>query len=64
MFTQITRVDKTKEELEFENTLKEFSDVALKDGFLENSLLIIDEYHNLSNAITNGSQNANYISIL
>jgi hypothetical protein len=58
MFTQMTRVDKTKEELEVEKQLKEFTDVVEKDDFLENSLLIVDEFHNLSNSITNGSYNA------
>lgn len=58
MFTQMTRVNKNKEELEVEKQLKEFTDVVEKDDFLENSLLIVDEFHNLSNAITNGSYNA------
>ena len=58
MFTQMTRLNKSQEELEFEKKLKEFSDVTQKGDFLENSLLIIDEFHNLSNAITNGSENA------
>jgi hypothetical protein len=58
MFTQMTRLDKTQEELDFEKKLKEFADITQKDDFLENSLLIIDEFHNLSNAITNGSTNA------
>jgi hypothetical protein len=58
MFTQMTRLDKTQEELEFEKKLKEFADITQKGDFLENSLLIIDEFHNLSNAITNGSTNA------
>lgn len=58
MYTQMTRVDKTKGELEVEKQLKEFTDVVEKDDFLENSLLIVDEFHNLSNSITNGSYNA------
>ena len=58
MYTQMTRVDKTKGELEIEKQLKEFTDVVEKDNFLENALLIIDEFHNLSNSITNGSYNA------
>jgi hypothetical protein len=58
MYSQITRIDKTKEELQLEKQLEEFTNVVEKKGFLENSLLIIDEYHNLSNSITNGSYNA------
>lgn len=58
MFTQMTRVNKTKGELAIEKQLKSFTDVVEKEDFLENSLLIIDEFHNLSNSITNGSYNA------
>jgi superfamily II DNA or RNA helicase len=58
MFTQITRIKKTKEELQLEKQLEELANIVEKDDFLENSLLIIDEYHNLSNSITNGSYNA------
>lgn len=58
MFSQVRRINKTKEEIAFEKQLKEFTNVIEKDDFLENSLLIIDEYHNLSNSITNGSYNA------
>jgi superfamily II DNA or RNA helicase len=59
MFTQMTRIGKTSEELIAEKQFKEFAEVIDdKKDFLENSLLIIDEFHNLSNAITNGSSNA------
>lgn len=58
MYTQLTRIDKTKGELEFEKQLKSFTDIVERDDFLENSLLIVDEFHNLSNSITNGSYNA------
>ena len=58
MFTQVSRIDKTDEDLELEKQLKEFADVVSTEDFLENSVLIIDEFHNLSNSITNGSQNA------
>jgi superfamily II DNA or RNA helicase len=58
MFTQMTRVNKTKGEMAIEKQLKTFTDVVEKEDFLENSLLIIDEFHNLSNSITNGSYNA------
>jgi hypothetical protein len=58
MFTQMTRIDKTREELQMEKHLQEFTDIAEKKDFLENSVLIIDEFHNLANSITNGSYNA------
>jgi hypothetical protein len=58
MYTQMTRIEKSKEELEVEKQMKEFTDVVEKDDFLENALLIVDEFHNLSNSITNGSYNA------
>ena len=58
MFSQISQLDKSDEELAFENTLKEFTTEMAKGNFLENSILIIDEFHNFSNAITNGSTNA------
>jgi superfamily II DNA or RNA helicase len=56
MFVQIGKVDKTDEEVEFEKNIGLFTDKV--SGSLENSVLIIDEFHNLSNSITNGSKNA------
>jgi hypothetical protein len=58
MYTQMTNINKTTDELILEKQLKEFSEVVETDNFLENSLLIIDEFHNVSNSITNGSYNA------
>lgn len=58
MFRQMTNINKTIDELELEKQLKEFTDIIEKEDFLENSMLIIDEFHNISNAITNGSYNA------
>lgn len=58
MFTQMTRIDKTKEELQMEKQLQTFTDIVEKKNFLENTVLIIDEFHNLANSITNGSYNA------
>jgi hypothetical protein len=58
MYDQISRSNKTLEELQIEKQLKEFTDIVVSSDFLENSVLIIDEYHNLSNSITNGSYNA------
>jgi superfamily II DNA or RNA helicase len=58
MYVQMSHVDKTKEEMEVEKQLKEFTDIVENKDFLENTLLIIDEFHNLSNSITNGSYNA------
>jgi superfamily II DNA or RNA helicase len=57
MYTQLSNVNKTKEELEFEKSLEKLNE-RLDNINLENSLIIIDEYHNLSNSITNGSKNA------
>lgn len=58
MFTQMTNIEKSKEELAVEKQLQEFTDIVEKKDFLENSVLIIDEFHNLANSITNGSYNA------
>ena len=58
MFTQITRIDKTVDEIQLEKQLQEFTDIVEKKDILENTLLIIDEFHNLSNSISNGSYNA------
>jgi hypothetical protein len=57
MYTQISKIGRIDEELELEKRLGEFN-TSIANGFLENSLLIIDEFHNLSNSITNGSGNA------
>ena len=56
MYAQISKVNKSKAEIILEKNLESFDDDI--GEFLENSLLIIDEYHNLSNSITNGSSNA------
>lgn len=58
MFKQVSNVDKTKEEIEYEKRLGDFMDDVQKDNSLDNSLLVIDEAHNLFNAITNGAKNA------
>ena len=58
MYTQLSRVDKSYEELVLENQLKDLIEITEQKDFLENSLLIIDEFHNLSNGISNGSMNA------
>ena len=58
MFLQMTNIDKSRDEIQMEKQLKEFTALAEKGDFLENSVLIIDEFHNLSNSITNGSYNA------
>ena len=58
MFTQITMIEKTKEEIALERQLNEFINIVSSNDFLENSILIVDEFHNLSNSITNGSSNA------
>ena len=58
MFKNVSNIDKTKEELEFENRLGNFMDDVKKSNSLDGSFLIIDEAHNLFNAITNGAKNA------
>jgi len=58
MFLQMTRIHKTTAEIVFEKNLGNIVDIIEKDDFLENSLLIVDEAHNLFNAISNGSKNA------
>lgn len=56
MFSQLSKLNKALYEEELDKKLGIFTEQV--KGFLENSLLIVDEFHNLSNAITNGSKNA------
>jgi Rad3-related DNA helicase len=58
MFKQMQVVDKTKEEVDYEKRLGDLMSDVKKNNSLNNSLLIIDEAHNLFNAITNGAKNA------
>ena len=58
MFKTISNVDKTDEAAELEKRLGDFMDDVIRESSLENSLLIIDEAHNLFNSITNGAKNA------
>jgi len=57
MYKQMSNVDKSKSETDFEKRLGNFMDDIIKNNSLDNSLLIVDESHNLFNAITNGSKN-------
>ncbi len=57
MFKQVKNIKKNSEELMFEKKLEEFMTLIDKNS-LDNSMLIIDEAHNLFNGITNGSKNA------
>ncbi len=57
MFKQVKNIKKNKEEMLFEKKLEEFITLVDKNS-LDNSMLIIDEAHNLFNGITNGSKNA------
>jgi hypothetical protein len=57
MFKQVEFVDKTDEQFEYEKRLGSLMDDLRKTSSLNNSLLIIDEAHNLFNAISNGSKN-------
>lgn len=56
MYKQISALSKTSDEIALEKRLGEF--VELERSSLENSLLIIDEAHNLFNSATNGAKNA------
>jgi superfamily II DNA or RNA helicase len=62
MFSQISKIKVTEEEIEFNKKLGQLNkhlDIENKsNNVLENTLLIIDEFHNLSNSIKNKSQNA------
>jgi superfamily II DNA or RNA helicase len=53
MLDQLSRIGKSKEELEFEKTLEVFNEKI----DLENKLIIVDEAQNLFNSIVNGSRN-------
>lgn len=58
MFKQVSNADKTKEEADYEKRLGDFMNDLNRDSSLNDSLLIIDEAHNLFNAVTNGAKNA------
>ena len=58
MFKQVSRVNQTDEQSKYERLLGDFMADVKKTNALNNSLLIIDEAHNLFNAITNGAKNA------
>jgi hypothetical protein len=58
MFKQISNIDRTKEEIDFEKRLGNFMDDVTRENSLNGSVLFIDEAHNLFNAITNGAKNA------
>lgn len=57
MYTQISKIKRKDQEMILEKHIGNFNEHVSR-GFLENTLLIIDEFHNLSNSITNGSNNA------
>lgn len=58
MFRQVSNVDKSAEQNELEKRLGDFMADVVRDSALEGSMLIVDEAHNLFNAITNGAKNA------
>jgi hypothetical protein len=58
MYSKISNVDKSDDQQKLEKKLGEFMNDIARDSSLENSMLIIDEAHNLFNAITNGAKNA------
>jgi len=58
MYKQMSNIDKSKAESDFEQRLGNFMEDMIKNNSLDNSYLIIDEAHNLFNSITNGAKNA------
>ena len=58
MYKQFTNMDKSAEEIALEKQISSFLEDIKGKNMLENSLLIIDESHNLFNSITNGANNA------
>lgn len=59
MYKQMSTIQKSVTEIEYEKYLEKLNtNLDSTSNFLENSLLIIDEVHNLSSAIKNGSKNA------
>lgn len=57
MHKQIENINKSKEEIQYEKRLGDFMDDIQRGNSLDNSMLIIDEAHNLFNSISNGSKN-------
>lgn len=55
---QVSRIDQNQANKKFEKSLGELSEIIRRDNKLNDALLIIDEAHNLSNGISNGSKNA------
>lgn len=55
---QMGRIGESDVNRKFEKSLGDLGDIIRRDNKLNDSLLIIDEVHNLSNGITNGSKNA------
>ena len=58
MFKQIQSINKSEEEILYEKKLGDLTSTYKKEHALENSLVIVDEAHNLFNSISNGSKNA------
>lgn len=59
MYAQISKVEKNADALAYDKYLGNLNEhISSGNKFLENSLLIIDEAHNLSGAVRNGSKNA------
>jgi superfamily II DNA or RNA helicase len=57
MADQVSRINLSKDEADYERRLGNFMDDMIKQNSLDNSMLIVDEAHNLFNAITNNSKN-------
>lgn len=58
LYKKVETINLSDEEIKMEKRLGEFMEDITRKNSLNNSLLIIDEAHNLFNGITNGSKNA------
>jgi len=58
MFKQVQNIHKSEEDILYEKKLGAITSAYSGDKTLENSLLVVDEAHNLFNSISNGSKNA------
>lgn len=55
---QMGKIGQTDVNRQFEKTLEDAGEIIRRDNKLDDAFLIIDEVHNLSNGVSNGSKNA------
>ncbi len=55
---QMGKIGQTDANRQFEKTLEDAGEIIRRDNKLNDAFLIIDEVHNLSNGVSNGSKNA------